>query len=422
MTRDTDTLDLQGWLQRLETLHPSTIELGLDRVRAVYERLALDLAPLRIVTVGGTNGKGSTVAMLAAVLRQAGHRVGTYTSPHLLRYNERVCLDGRECSDADLCTAFAAVEAVRGGISLTYFEFGTLAALWWFAREQPAYLILEVGLGGRLDAVNIVDSTLSILTNVALDHVDWLGNTREQIGFEKAGIFRAGCPALYGERDMPASVREQGKALGAKLLQQGRDYGWQDGEGGWSWQGLDGNGRALRLQQLPALPYPLDNAASVLQALYLLEPGLSESVLRQGLIQTRLAGRCQEITYQGRRVLLDVAHNPHAAACLAQVLRSRLEGAPVRLVIAMLGDKDSAGVMALLAPVASALHVASLGGERGADAKIIYNYALQHGVANPVRHDTVWEAFTAACEAAAPDEVVVVTGSFFTVAAVLEHI
>src|SRR5690606_10947485 len=232
----------------------------------VYERMQLDFSSesgaSKLVIVGGTNGKGSTCTMLTQILLAAGRHVGTYTSPHLLRYNERVCIDGVEASDAELCAAFAAVEAVRGEVSLTYFEFGTLAALHCFAQRKLDVIVLEVGLGGRLDAVNIVEPQLSILTNVALDHMDWLGNTRAQIAFEKAGIFRSGKPAIYGERDMPDALASHAARLGAHLLRLGADYDWQRNDGTWSWTGRAVQGSALVYDRLPELPFPHDNAAA----------------------------------------------------------------------------------------------------------------------------------------------------------------
>lgn len=419
-------MNLQEWLLRLEGLHPTTIELGLERVRAVYERMGIDLSAQQVVIVGGTNGKGSTVAMLARVLQSAGYSVGTYTSPHLLHYNERVCINGRQASDAELCAAFAAVEAVRADVSLTYFEFGTLAALQFFAAERPDFVILEVGLGGRLDAVNIVEPALSILTNVALDHMDWLGATREQIGFEKAGIFRAGCPAVYGESDMPAAVRQHAAAIGSRLVQAGVDYHCEPGFTGWTWTGRDAQGEPLVLSSLPIIPFPLANAAAVVQALQSLDAKVSEAQLRAGLQGITLPGRFQELQYQGRRIILDVAHNPHAAANLATNIRTRLRGSEIHLVLGMLADKDAAGVVEILLPAATHVHAATLGGERGAAAEIIYNHALQIGGAELAAkvscHPSVQSAFDAACQASPPGAVIVVTGSFFTVAAVLELI
>ncbi len=437
MATDTSTLTLQDWLRRLESLHPVTIELGLDRVRAVYERMQIDFGTSKLVIVGGTNGKGSTCTMLTRVLMAAGRHIGTYTSPHLLRYNERVSIDGREATDAELCAAFAAVEAVRGDVSLTYFEFGTLAALHCFAQKKLDVIILEVGLGGRLDAVNIVEPDVSILTNVALDHMDWLGDTRELIGHEKAGIFRGGRPAIYGELDMPEAVANSATRLGANLLRLGKDYRWQRGgaEGSdltWRWDGRSATGAALTLDALPVVPFPLDNAAAMIQALQFLGIAVTPDQLRQGLASAELAGRFQELRYKGQRVIADVAHNPHAAANLATNIRTRLAGHPVQLVLGMLNDKDSAAVVRILAPEVAHIHAASLGGERGSPAKIIYNPARESGVSAVTCHDAVSTAFHAACAAAAGAEaacagatggekagVVVVTGSFFTVAAVL---
>lgn len=417
-----ETRTLDEWLRRLEQLHPVTIELGLERVRAVYERMHVDFAGTKLVIVGGTNGKGSTCTMLTRVLMAAGMHVGTYTSPHLLRYNERVTVDGREVSDDDLCKAFTAVEAVRGDVSLTYFEFGTLAALQCFADRKLDVVILEVGLGGRLDAVNIVEPDVSILTNVALDHMDWLGDTRDKIGFEKAGIFRAGRPAIYGERDMPQAVADTARKLGAQLLRLGTDYSWERSGDSWRWEGQAASGERRWFTELPLVPFPLDNAAAMLQALMCLDVPFSPAQLRKGLLTSELSGRFQELRYKGVRVIADVAHNPHAAANLAINIETRLKGHPVRLVIGMLNDKDSSTVVRQLAPLVLHTYAATLVGERGSPAEIIYNHAQESGLSAVTCHDSVAEAFEAACAAASPDDVVVVTGSFFTVAAVLELI
>ncbi len=417
-------LTLEQWLKRLESLHPVTIELGLERVRAVYERMHIafsgEKGASKVVIVGGTNGKGSTCTMLTRVLVAAGCHVGTYTSPHILRYNERVCIDGREVSDAELCEGFAAVEAVRGDVSLTYFEFGTLAALYRFAQRKVDVLVLEVGLGGRLDAVNIVEPDVSILTNVALDHMDWLGDTREKIGYEKAGIFRDGKPAIYGELDMPAAVGKVAAEKGAKLLRLGVDYRWQRDGDTWRWEGRSPKEAASWFTELPLVPFPLDNAAATIQALQLLGLPFTPAQLRKGLASSQLAGRFQELNYRGRRVIADVAHNPHAAANLAANIRDRLQDHPVQLVLGMLNDKDSAAVVRILAPEVAQIHAASLGGERGSPAKIIYNHAREIGVSAVTCHDTVGAALNAAVAAAGAEDVIVVTGSFFMVAAVLE--
>jgi len=421
--------DLAGWLRHLETLHPNTIELGLARVKQVAERLRLDFGHARVITVGGTNGKGSSVTMLASILRAAGQSAVTYTSPHITIYNERVGLVDRLATDAELCNGFAAVEAVRGDISLTYFEFGTLAALWLFAQSKPDFIILEVGLGGRLDAVNIIDAGVSLLTNVDLDHIDWLGDTRDKIGFEKAGIFRTARPAIYGERSMPQSVADHAAKHQVPLLQQGREFGCQQAGQKWNWHGVDANGRLLQMTDLPSNGFPLDNAAAVLQVLHSLGLELPRAAIDKGLAAAELAGRFQQKQYQGLRVILDVAHNPHAANNLAHNIRTRLAGCRVLLVLGMLGDKDSGGVVRLLAPVVDHIYAASLGGDRGAPADVLYNHARQLGHQAISCHASAAEAFAAACKDAGDgvegsdrEAVIVVTGSFFTISAVLELI
>jgi len=415
---------LAGWLSHLEQLHPSTIELGLGRVRQVADRLRLDFGNAKVITVGGTNGKGSSVTMLAGILRAAGHQAVTYTSPHLLIYNERVGLNGRLATDQELCDGFAAVERARGDISLTYFEFGTLGALWLFAQLKPDFIILEVGLGGRLDAVNIIDADVSILTNVDLDHMDWLGDTREKIGYEKAGIFRPGRPAIYGEVAMPDSVRDYAGSNGIPLLQQGREFGWREHGERWDWYGQDRKGQPVELTGLPCNGFPLDNAAGVLQALHSLCLKLPRAAIDQGLATAELAGRFQRKQYRGLTVILDVAHNPHAARNLAHNIQTRLQGKQVHLVLGMLADKDSATVVQLLAPKVHHIYAASLGGERGSPADVLYNHARRSGYQAVSCHADPVAAFTAASEAAqtldAVANVVVVTGSFFTISAVLE--
>jgi dihydrofolate synthase/folylpolyglutamate synthase len=291
-------------------------------------------------------------------------------------------------------------------------------------------MILEVGLGGRLDAVNIMEPDLCILTNVALDHMDWLGTTREQIGFEKAGIFRNGKVAIYGEADMPATVRDYASSICARLLHNTEHYQWQAEAGSWSWQGLSSTGQQVKLSGLPLTHFPLDNAAAVVQALQWLRGQITVEHIHLGLNAASLPGRFQDLEYRGLKVILDVAHNPHAAAYLARNIQTRLAGCKVYLVLGMLADKDSFSVVQLLAPVVSQIHAATLHGERGSPAKILYNHAHQAGMTAVSCHETVASAFEAACAAAGASAgacaeakgVVVVTGSFFTVAAVLELI
>lgn len=418
--------DLASWLRHLEQLHPSTIELGLERVLRVFNALKLDLSKSKVIIVGGTNGKGSSVTMLAGILRAAGHSVSTYTSPHLLIYNERVTFNGQLATDEELCAGFAAVEQARAGVSLTYFEFGTLGALWFFAQRKPDFIILEVGLGGRLDAVNIIDADASLLTNVDLDHMDWLGDTRDKIGAEKAGIFRSHRPAVYGERSMPASVSAYADQHSVPLLQQGAEFGWKETGETWEWHGQDTAGGLQTLTGLPRNGFPLDNASAVLQILHQLEIPLPRAAIDSGLRNAELAGRFQQKTHDGVRVILDVAHNPHAAANLANNIRTRLAGCHVLLVLGMLADKDSASVVRLLLPAVAHTYAGSLGGERGAPADVLYNHAQQIGCTAISKFASVEEAFAAASAQARAhvqqtrqEAVVVVCGSFFTVSAVL---
>lgn len=413
---------LAGWLTYLETLHPKTIALGLDRVRAVRAHLAADVA-CPVVTVGGTNGKGSTCAMLEAILRRAGYRTGLYTSPHLLRYNERVRIDAQDASDDALVASFHAVEDARtaaGDVALTYFEFGTLAALWLFARATPDVLVLEVGLGGRLDAVNIVDADVCVLTSIDIDHVDYLGPTREDIGREKAGIFRAGHPAVCGDRDPPRSVVEAAAALGTPLLLPGRDYDYADERTQWRYRGPRGERFGL---PVPALrgAYQLANAAAALTVLDLLHARLpvSAQAIREGLVHVTLAARFEVLP--GRPVtVLDVAHNPHAARALADALGSMGYHPETIAVCAMLGDKDLHGVVAALAPRIDRWCVAGLPGARGAGPERLRDALLAQGVpAAAIRtFATVPEAWRAAGDAAGEADRIVVFGSFHTVAAV----
>lgn len=278
---------LADWLSYLEQLHPTAIDMGLERSREVARRLGLGRPAKRVVTVTGTNGKGSTCALLAELLREQGLSVGVYSSPHLLRYNERVRIDGVEAGDAQLCDAFSAVEAARGEISLTYFEMGTLAAFWLFERAGLDFAVLEVGLGGRLDAVNLIDADLALITSIGLDHAEWLGDTRESVAFEKAGILRAGKPALCGDLDPPQPLLEQVTALGAPLYLRGRDYDLALADHGWHWRGLAADGQALALHDLPLLGLPMENAALALQAYALLELPWQAERLAEALRRTR---------------------------------------------------------------------------------------------------------------------------------------
>jgi dihydrofolate synthase/folylpolyglutamate synthase len=413
---------LDEWLRHVERLHPEAIALGLERVAQVLRRLGISPG-CPVITVGGTNGKGSTSAMLESILRAAGYRTGLYTSPHLLRYNERVRVAGREAEDAALCEAFAAVERARGEVPLTYFEFGTLAAAWLFARERLDALVLEVGLGGRLDAVNAIEPDCAVLTSVGVDHVEYLGATREAIGREKAGIFRRDKPAVVAEPEPPASVLEEASRIGAQLLLLGRDFGLRAEAGQWSYWGQGGKRSGLAHPALRGA-IQLRNAAAAIAALdalrALLPVGMQE--VRRGLAEVSLPGRFQVLP--GRpQLVLDVAHNPQAAAVLAANLAASAFAPETIAVLGMLADKDIAGVIRAVAPRVTRWHLATLGGPRGASARQLADaLAACEARAPSSEHDSVAAALAAAQGEAGENDKILVFGSFLTVAEAMAHL
>ena len=419
---------LAVWLEYLETLHPKAIAMGLDRVRAVHMRMHAALT-CATVTVTGTNGKGSTCAMLATMLGAGGFRVGLYTSPHLARYNERVRIDGREATDDELVAALNAVEDARVATPagdgaptlLTYFEFGTLAALWLFARSELDVVILEVGLGGRLDAVNIADADVAVVTSVDFDHMDYLGPTRDDIGGEKAGIFRAGQPVVCAEPKPPKTLTDHAFALGAPITQIGRDYGFVPEGGQWQYWGPGGRRSGL---PYPALrgSHQLANAATALAVLDILRPRLpvSAGAIRDGLLTLELSGRFQVLP--GRPiVVLDVAHNPHAARAVAATLGTMGFSPQTHAVLGMLSDKDISGVIESIKARIDDWFIATLPGPRGATAARLHAELLHAGVApSAIRtFDDAAAAFRAARESAGEADRILVFGSFLTVAAAL---
>ncbi|HCL15663.1 MAG TPA: bifunctional tetrahydrofolate synthase/dihydrofolate synthase [Pseudomonas sp.] len=414
---------LANWLAYLEQLHPTAIDMGLDRVRAVAARMAMTRPAPLVVTVTGTNGKGSTCAFIASLLNAQGLKIGSYSSPHLLRYNERVLLSGREASDAELCEAFAVVEAARGEISLTYFEMGTLAAFWLFERAGLDAVVLEVGLGGRLDAVNIVDADLAVITNIGLDHADWLGNSRESVAYEKAGILREGKPALCGDLDPPQPLLDHANSLSAPLLLRGRDFDLAMGARDWHWRGVDAAGAPLELHGLPLLTLPMENAALALQAYAMLGLPWDPARLARALLQTRVVGRLdsRQVVWNGRRIalLLDVGHNPHAAAFLAQRLEQRPVAGTRLAVFGLLADKDLAGVLDALVPSISDWAVAPLPTPRTQSATQLAQALLERG-ASVSEYATIEQALDAQCARAESVDEILVFGSFYCVAAALE--
>jgi dihydrofolate synthase/folylpolyglutamate synthase len=412
---------LAQWLSYLEQLHPQAIAMGLERVSRVADSLGIDPA-FPIITVGGTNGKGSCCAMLEAILLHAGYRVGCYTSPHLLRYNERVHIGGAEVGDEVLCRAFARIEAARGETSLTYFEFGTLAAMLAFIDAGVDVAILEVGLGGRLDAVNIFNANCALVASVDLDHQDYLGSTRELIGHEKAGIFRAGHPAICADAEPPVSLVSHARMIGADLLVIDRDFGYVADPHQWRYWGPGGKRNAL---PYPALrgTFQLGNAAACLTALDTLRDRLPVTAqdVRGGLLQAEVAGRFQVLP--GRpQVILDVAHNPHAARALALNLASMPGGGETIAVFAMFKDKDINGVVGAVKQRITHWLVADAEGARGASAEQIEMALTRAGVDVPIsRFSDVASAWLAACELAADNDKIIVFGSFLTVAAVMRE-
>ena len=409
---------LPAWLAWQETLHPQKIDLGLDRVAAVAGRMGLLEPDHGVITVAGTNGKGSSMALLAAILAADGYRVGSYTSPHLLRYNERICICGQAVSDQELCHAFDCVDQARGQVTLSYFEFGTLAALYLFAVADLDIALLEVGMGGRLDAVNIIAPDAALVTSIDIDHSAWLGTDRESIGREKAGIFRHGRPAVCSDPSPPASVEETAVTLGAKWLSLGRQFSCKMAGAGWNWQGPDSS--YLKLPR-PALAgaQQYDNAAGVLMALESLRKRfpITREAVETGLRQVTLAGRFQVLP-GAVDMILDVAHNPASGRRLAQTLGELPAGGHTWLVLGMLKDKDVAAFMESLAYRVNHWCLASLHADRGLSADSLRKN-LPAGVIDA--HD--FRSVAAACRYASSQAVagdrIVVCGSFITVAEAL---
>jgi len=414
MTRFSATT-LSDWLRHLETLHVTEIDMGLQRVSQVIT--VMGLAPrCPLVMVGGTNGKGSVSAMLSTMLLRAGFRVGTYTSPHLLRYNERIAIDMQPVEDAALIDSFAAIEAARGDVPLTYFEFSTLAAVHRFMASDVDVIVLEVGLGGRLDAVNAFEPDVSVVVSVDLDHQSYLGNDRESIGFEKAGIFRAGKPAVCADPQPPQSLLAHALAIGAPLYVVGEDYSFSRKEQQWSFRLGERQWHAL---PLPALQggYQLGNAAAALAVLALLRDRLPVDLgaIKRGLLEVDWPGRFQVLP--GRpQVVLDVGHNPHAVRALLASLRQLPFAEKRYAVFSMLADKDLDGVAQLAAQAFDGWLVAGLDLPRGQSAEEIAARLRLNGVKNVECFPDVAHAWKAALSAASENDRIVVFGSFHTVA------
>ncbi|MFT3896734.1 MAG: bifunctional tetrahydrofolate synthase/dihydrofolate synthase [Thermomonas sp.] len=411
---------LDDWLARLERQHPKAIDLGLERVREVARRIPLGKPAPCVITVGGTNGKGSAVAFIETIARAAGLRVGAYTSPHLLAYNERVRIDGRDAGDDELVEALEAVEAARGDTSLTYFEHGTLAALWLFERADLDLAVLEVGLGGRLDAVNIVDADVAVVTTVDIDHVDWLGEEREAIGFEKAGIARAWKPLVLGEDDPPASVLRHAYAIGASAIRANCDFLFAPIDAAhWTWR-EPGFELQLPMPRLAA-PAQIRNAATAIAALRASGLAIPEDAWARGVAEANVPGRLQSFERDGIDIVVDVAHNPQAAGELAAWLAANPAQGRVFAVFAALADKDVAGIVAKLAACVDRWWIAGLegAGPRGQGVDALAASLAGTAAADAARAADVAAALADARAQAQPGDRVLVFGSFHTAAAAL---
>ncbi|MBI0059646.1 bifunctional tetrahydrofolate synthase/dihydrofolate synthase [Gilliamella sp. M0320] len=411
--------DLKTWLCYLEQLHPSSIELGLERVKSVAERLDLLQPAPYIFTVAGTNGKGTTCRTLEMILLAADKRIGVYSSPHLLRFTERVRINNQESTSSDTVKAFVAIEKARGDVSLTYFEYATLAALYQFKQAQLDVVILEVGLGGRLDATNIVDADIAIITTIGIDHVEYLGNTRESIGREKAGIFKPKSIAVVGEPEIPSSILDVAHAVNCSLFAVNKD---------WSYQQIDKltwqfNSSIKQYQNLPIPQVPLGNAATAIAALSHspFSFSITQKQIDSALEKTSLIGRFQ-IIQLSPTVIVDVAHNPHAASYLVKQIellkQQQSTVGKVRFVIGMLKDKDIKSTLSIFN--ADQWYCASLYGERGCNADILKQFLQEGNVENIATFDSVNEAYQKAMQEAKEDDIIVVCGSFHTVSAVLD--
>lgn len=414
---------LGDWLAYLEQLHPTAIDMGLERSQKVARALGLTRPAPRVITVTGTNGKGSTCAFVAGLIQAQGLKVGVYSSPHLLRYNERVQVQGVEATDDQLCEAFSAVEAARGDVSLTYFEMGTLAAFWLFERAGLDAAVLEIGLGGRLDTVNIIDADLALVTSIGVDHADWLGDTRESVAFEKAGILREGRPALCGDIDPPAPLLERAKELNCPFLLRGRDFDLGVSSAGWHWRGRDARGQAIELRDLPLLDLPMENAALALQAYALLDLPWEPAQIAAALSATRMVGRLdrRQVRWHGKslQLMLDVGHNPHAAHFLAQRLAARPVSGKRLAVFGLLSDKDLTGVLTELTDGVQEWAVAPLPTPRSYAPGDLQS-ALQNLGALVASYSSIAEALDAQCAKATAQDEILLFGSFYSVAEGLE--
>jgi dihydrofolate synthase/folylpolyglutamate synthase len=412
---------LTEWLDWQAHVHPKDIELSLDRCRCVAERMNLLHVTFPILTVAGTNGKGSSVTLLESILRAAGYKTGRYMSPHILRYNERVCINGMPVSDIQLCEAFTEIETVRGDISLTVFEYGTLAAMWLFRQHAVDVAVLEVGLGGRLDATNIWHPHVALVTPIGLDHTAWLGETREQIGFEKAGIFREQHPAVCTDLDAPHSLIAHAKNLNCTLYLAGRDFQWHRiDEQTWQWSTVSETKHFLPVPCLLG-EYQLQNAAGVLQVLACVTDSLPVSLdaIKYGLQNMQLAGRFQIISGAVTRIL-DVTHNPLGIQVFKQQLQQLPCAGKTHAVVGILQEKDMAGILEPLMSCVDTWHIANLNTPRNTPVALLEDMLYRLGVNSVSIYANIATAYEQVCLHAQTGDRVLVFGSFYTVMEALQ--
>lgn len=416
---------LPQWLAWQEKLHFTEIDPGLDRIRAVWQRMDVDKKlPFRVITVAGTNGKGSSVALLASILSASGYHTACYTSPHLLRYNERIMVNGQTATDQQICEAFDRVDTARGEVSLSYFEFATLAAIDIFCRQNIDIAVLEVGMGGRLDAVNLFDADMALITPIGLDHTVWLGDSREQIAIEKAGILRARHPVVCSETSPPATVLDIAQKLNAPAYTAAKQFTAQSNGNVWHWQNAHYQFTSLPLPGLLG-DYQVQNSAAVLQVITLLKDAgmdkINEKTIRQGLQHVKLAGRFQMIEGKVTHIF-DVTHNQQGAENLAKLLKQIPCQGKTYAIIAMLKDKDSRAVFDTLIPVVDSWFVGGLSGSRGQSAEL-----LAAALKGKVNGDSLYvnelieEAYNQALSNATTGDRILVFGSFHTVEAIMRH-
>ena len=430
LTKPAVSKNLNQWLDHISQVHPTEIELGLERVAAVAKRLEVFQPAAKVVTVAGTNGKGSTVASLEAMLLANGKTVGAFTSPHIHRFNERIRIAGKDLADDEICSAFEQIELNRQGVSLSYFEFATLAALLLFKKAKVDIAVLEVGLGGRLDSVNIVDADIAVITSISLDHQDWLGTDLEIIGFEKAGIMRPGRPVVLANAQLPKSISERAESLNCRQYQLEKEFSYRietDPTAGWYWCGTNLTGEPIHKGPLSPAKLHYGSVSASVQVLELLDCSLTVEKLNKVLETLSLAGRFESRIDRetGVSVILDVSHNPAAASDLSHRLKSFRNGLPVSArvigVLAVLNDKDIEGIVVSLLSTVDIWYIAQVEGVRRLSVEQAMS-RLSQACPNTefTAFQSVESAYAQACSKARPIDQVVVAGSFHTVSCIRE--